>query len=421
MSFLSSNNAASLLDILNGSNPIAIDFCRRLVQFPTDICILCLYKLKTPKNGRNPCGCCDECALFAELTRTDPDFVKDTQIVLNTLAKISTEIPTGSISVRPTDGITHDVFIPHTPILSNPEKHLFFACLLVAFFRTRTNYGRAIATNDAEIICSNSLSRQLTDKYATVKERETVLSCYATPLKASFQVPIGNGVVSSFYLDDCCVKGNFYTVIQGRPDTEVVIVRVVSQLIQDDRTGEIEGIFEIVDVVEATRTSKDTDIHPALFIMSNDIKKSRAGRCVAVSHPSFAEDLVITDFAYETLLEEKKLAKQAKKEQERKEQERKEKKERKREEQRQQDIQRREQEIALRAARATLVVAVAKIDADLERINRLKELNREVALKTQKLADRKEAEALAAAAEKRHAEKLKQKELERQKFITKKI
>jgi hypothetical protein len=91
-----------------------------------------------------------------------------------------------------------------------------------------------------------------------------------------------------------------------------------------------------------------------------------------------------------------------------------------REEQRELNLQRREDEIALRAARAALVTAVAKIDVDLERIKNLKELNKEVALKNQKIADRKEAEKLALAAEQRHAEKLKQKEIERQKFLSKK-
>jgi hypothetical protein len=91
-----------------------------------------------------------------------------------------------------------------------------------------------------------------------------------------------------------------------------------------------------------------------------------------------------------------------------------------REEQRELALKRREEEIALRAARAALVTAVAKIDVDLERIKNLKELNKEVALKNQKIADRKEAEKLALAAEQRHAEKLKQKEIERQKFLSKK-
>jgi len=66
------------------------------------------------------------------------------------------------------------------------------------------------------------------------------------------------------------------------------------------------------------------------------------------------------------------------------------------------------------------VEATAKVDVELETIRKLRELNREVALKNQKLADRKDAEKLAKDAEKRHAEKLKQKELERQKFISKK-
>jgi len=77
MSFLSSITSNVIAEILNSSNPIVIDFCRRIVQFPNDICILCLYEFKNPKNGRNPSGCCDECDLFAQLIRTDADFVKD--------------------------------------------------------------------------------------------------------------------------------------------------------------------------------------------------------------------------------------------------------------------------------------------------------------------------------------------------------
>ena len=118
--------------------------------------------------------------------------------------------------------------------------------------------------------------------------------------------------------------------------------------------------------------------------------------------------------------EQRKARKQAKKEQERKEQERKERKEREREEMRLHAIKQREEEIALRAARATLVAATAVVDTQLETIRKVRELNREVAIKNQKIADRKEADRLAKDAEKRHAEKLKQKELERQKFITKK-
>jgi len=113
--------------------------------------------------------------------------------------------------------------------------------------------------------------------------------------------------------------------------------------------------------------------------------------------------------------------KQAKKEKERKEQEKKEKKQRKREEQRQLDLQRKAEQDALRQARATLVDAVAKIDEELEKIRKLRELNREVALTNKKIFERKEAEKLAKEAERRHAEKLKQKELERQRFISKKL
>ena len=113
--------------------------------------------------------------------------------------------------------------------------------------------------------------------------------------------------------------------------------------------------------------------------------------------------------------------KEAKKEKERKEQEKKEKKQRQREEQRQLDLERKAEQDALRQARATLVDAVAKIDEELEKIRKLRELNREVALTNKKIFERKETEKLAKEAERRHAEKLKQKELERQRFISKKL
>jgi hypothetical protein len=146
---------------------------------------------------------------------------------------------------------------------------------------------------------------------------------------------------------------------------------------------------------------------------------NEGGRC---------ESVVFTDGRYIEVVDElwlqrlaHKAKKQAKKEQERKEQERKERKEREREEQRIHAIKQREEEIALRAARATLVAATAVVDTQLETIRKVRELNREVAIKNQKIADRKEADRLAKDAERRHAEKLKQKELDRQKFIPKKI
>jgi hypothetical protein len=153
-----------------------------------------------------------------------------------------------------------------------------------------------------------------------------------------------------------------------------------------------------------------------IYKQSGDCSSGKGGRCYAIRQRSFAKDQLFIDHIWE----EKFGKKIAKKEQQRKEQERKEKKEREREEQRQFAIQQKEREQALRLARASLVEATAKVDVELEQIRKLKELNREVAIKNQKLADRKEAEKLAKDAEKRHAEKLKQKELERQKFLSKK-
>ena len=149
------------------------------------------------------------------------------------------------------------------------------------------------------------------------------------------------------------------------------------------------------------------------------VHHNEGGRCDSVVFTDGREPIEIVDELWLQRLAYK-AKKQAKKEQELKEQQRKEKKEREREEQRLHAIKQREEEIALRAARATLVAATAVVDTQLETIRKVRELNREVAIKNQKIADRKEAEKLAKDAEKRHAEKLKQKELERQKFITKK-
>jgi hypothetical protein len=153
--------------------------------------------------------------------------------------------------------------------------------------------------------------------------------------------------------------------------------------------------------------------------MEEDCSTGRGGRVKQILHKSFAQPQLFIDHLWNAK-HGQKLAKQERNLREQKEQERKEKKQRQREEQRQLAIQQKEREQALRLARASLVEATAKVDVELEQIRKLKELNREVALKNQKLADRKEAEKLAKDAEKRHAEKLKQKELERQKFVSKK-
>lgn len=363
-------------------------------------------------------GYCDDCDLFDDLLTTDKDFNHEVSIVLKSITAIDTKIKTGSI-IFPGEELTHAVFIPDTSILSKTEKHLFFACQIVSFFRTRKHYHKNLKTNTTKIICGPSLRKRMANQLQTsdLEFATSVINGYTTTLNASFQVPFNSKMVPDFWLLDEGIQGSFFSMMDDGDESTLKVTRFCS-ITYKDEDNEICGDFEIVDIASATLGASHS---PALYILSSDFKKSRAGRCVAVRHPTFTEDLPITDPVYEKKFAEKQQQKKERKEKELKEQERKDRKEREREEQRQLAIQRREQETALRAARAALVTAVAKIDADLERINHLKELNKEVALKNRKIFERKEAEQLAAAAEQRHAEKLKQKEADRQKFITKKI
>ena len=281
------------------------------------------------------------------------------------------------------------------------------------FFRIREKYRNDktkafIITRPLAVRISNSLGAEML---------VTASSCYSTLIQASLQVPVGHEITPDFWLIDDEVQTlfhhSFHQPIQGHED-KVNLLQVLTSIGRDTKTGLIKGEFALTDyemrisdaIVQKARTAG------LPFYLMNDV-----GRCCAVHHPSFAEPIVVVDDVW-LEKQQRKQAKAAKKEQQRKEQELKEKQERQREEQRQLAIKHREN--ALRTARATLVTAVTKIDADLERINRLKEINREVALKNRKIFERKEEEKLAAAAAARHAEKLKQKEIERQKFISKK-
>jgi hypothetical protein len=246
-------------------------------------------------------------------------------------------------------------------------------------------------------------------------------------VKASFQIPEVKGKMSTFWLFEGGVSASFFTHIEGTDADKGIIFKIVSVSVKNTETNSVYGIFQLTEM-----TSFDTIPNIAnllddlpLYILSNDTKNKRAGRVIKYRNPHLDFDHPIDDPVYEKLQQERqeKLAKRT--EQERKEQERQERIQRNREERHQQQLQhqqkQKEREEALKLARATLVEAVAKVDVELETIRKLKELNREVALKNQKLADRKEAEKLAKDAEKRHAEKLKQKELERQqKFVSKK-
>jgi len=392
-------------------NSLIKELVSRIERFPKTRCVLCLEdNIHTRKQG-----CCRKCDLFAELFVKDHPFAKKVQSALDDLEKMAKN-PTDDTRIKIVDDddtFTHSILIPYASILLNTDKLLFYACLIAAFFRIRETYRKdKTKAFDIRPKLAVKLNEWFEETYTTAAK------CYSTFIQASLQVPVGD-VSPDFWLIDDEVRAVFHHSVQGR-DT-VNLLEVSASIGRDTLTGLIKGGFTLEDYECCVSDDTVQKIRAAQlpFYLMSDGSTTELGRCCAVRHPSFAKDIVFVDDIW-LEKELKTQAKKAKDAQERKEQERKEKQERRVLERRQQEIQRREQEIALRSARATLVTAVAKIDADLERINRLKELNREVALKNRKIFERKEAEQLAAAAAARHAEKLKQKEIERQKFISKK-
>lgn len=394
-------------------NSLIRELLSRVGRFPKTRCVLCLEDNIEKRSGG---GCCQKCDLFAELFVKDHPFAKKVQSALDDLEKMAgKETDDTRIKiVDDDDTFTHSILIPYASILRNTDKLLFYACLIAMFFRIRETY-RNDKTKAFTI--RPSLAVKLGEWFEETST--TAAKCYSTFIQASLQVPVGD-VSPDFWLIDDEVRAVFHHSVQGR-EHAVNLLEVTASIGRDTLTGLIKGGFSLEDYECCVSDATVEKIRAAQlpFYLMSDGSTTDIGRCCAVRHPSFAKDIVFVDDIW---LEKqlKTQAKKAKDAQERKEQERKEKQERRVLERRQQEIQRREQEIALRAARATLVTAVAKIDADLERINRLKELNREVALKNRKIFERKEAEKLAAAAAARHAEKLKQKEEERKKFISKK-
>jgi hypothetical protein len=385
---------------------------QRVFDMPKDICVLCL----DPVEYRNPSGCCAECDLLVQMLQ-NKKFHDDAKIVVETLTQVEPTHKTANLYIDE----TLSVYVPNTTILSNPEKHLYYACLLTAFCRTRSTFEHGIPTNECELHFTPSLSRRLQSTCGT--ELATVYMTNAlTALKASFQIPVVKGKMSTFWLFEGGISASLFTHIEGTDATEGIRFQVDTVPAKNPENNYVFGVFQLTEITSFNSLPKITNLLDdlPLYILSNDTKNKRAGRVIAYRNPHLDFDHPIDDPVWEKLHQERqeKLAKRT--EQERKEQERREKKQRQREEQRQLDYQRQEEEKALKAARATLVEAVAKVDADLEKIRKLRELNREVALKNQKIFERKEAEKLAKEAERRHAEKLKQKELERQKFVSKK-
>lgn len=242
-----------------------------------------------------------------------------------------------------------------------------------------------------------------------------------TCVQASLQLPRTVQVLPDFWLLEDRIEGQFHHTVPLYPALERRLT--VSSITYRSRSNgdAITGIFRLEDDRIIPEEERGVSFLHGLpvYEIECEVATGRAGRVKQILHKSFAEPQLFIDHMWNAK-HGQKLAKQERKSREQKEQERKEKKQRQREEQRELDRKRHEEEKALKLARASLVEAVAQVDTQLETIRKLRELNREVALKNQKLADRKEAEKLAKEAEKRHAEKLKQKELERQKFLSKK-
>jgi hypothetical protein len=382
----------------------------RLGQYPRDTCVLCF------KSGitRNASGCCDECDLFADLLVSDKDFAEGVELIVKQNRKAVATLKTQYFHLQaPIAGMTYSLFVPDTSIFSNPEKHHYYACLIQSFFRTRTSY-----QNDKkkQFLIEPTFGTFIANETGSIADMKQFCYCWMTCVQASLQVPVSDKIIPDFWLLEDRVEGVFHHICDMFPDRQRKMT-VKSHIFRDD-DHQIRGMFRLED----DRNIDGDEIAIAfaqgapIYKQSGDCSSGKGGRCYAVRQKSFAKDLLFIDQVWE----EKFGQKLAKKEQQRKEQERKEKKQRQREEQRELDRKRNEEEKALKLARASLVEAVAKVDVELETIRKLRELNREVALKNQKLADRKEAEKLAKEAEKRHAEKLKQKELERQKFLSKK-
>jgi len=389
----------------------------RVADMPKNICVLCL----DPVEDRCPSGCCAECDFLIQMLQ-NKQFHADAKCVVSQLAQTKIDAKNATIFID--DAVC--LYVPNLSILSNPEKHLYYACVITAFCRTRCSFKNDIPKNECELVCEPSLQRRLRSVCGT-ELANVYMTNVLTALKASFQIPKATGKMTTFWLFEGGISGSFFTHIEGTDATEGNIFKIVSVAVKNTETGAVFGVFQLTEITSFDTIPNITNLLDdlPLYILSNDTKNKRAGRVIKYRNPHLDFDHPIDDPVWEKQHQERqeKLAKRT--EQERKEQERQERIQRNREERHQQQLQhqqnQKEREQALKLARATLVEAVAKVDVELETIRKLRELNREVALKNQKLADRKEAEKLAKDAEKRHAEKLKQKELERQqKFLSKK-
>jgi len=346
--------------------------------------------------------CCSGCHLHVAYSKQYHGFLDDVRSNERILQNLPREkMMEGADGAIPATilGLDHKV---HLGVVSKihtvPEKHYTqYACGITSYFNTVAQFVKDRVIGSHDNVFSST---------ADAKFKRNTIASVGSALMASFANEALTGV-PTFHL---------------RTDGSITACLLINNFPDETYTGVVIKLnyFLKRPMFVLACVMKDAEPYeiPLRFNLNDD------GFCQSLHFANGStEPIEFVDNCWLKYKEHKLLKQQERlkqQEQERKEQERKERKEREREEMRQYVIQQKEKEKALRATRASLVEAVAQVDTQLETIRKLRELNREVAIKNQKLADRKEADRLARDAERRHAEKLKQKELERQKFITKK-
>ena len=352
---------------------------------------------------------CQVCSHFVNHANENAGYVKDAKKQAEQMKVNSLVIPADKIACLSIEAVkeTHQIGFEQGLHAILPESHYYFrGCNITSFFLTVGSFIERPALGVEPTTYPADMDQKQKDK----------ISEFATQtLYCSLRNQNKTGYSTFTSYKDGTILGHAELQI-----TDKLLFKFQYKF----RFTRHAGLF----VLNAYSVGKPTDFEvdgvPRLFHTFYMNSQKQITECLVHGH----EETPVSSFevvdelsiAWQSQDAEEELRKEAKKEQKRKEHERKEKKEREREEMRQYAIQQKEKEEALRLARASLVSAVAKVDEQLETIRKLRELNREVAIKNQKLADRKEADRLAKEAEKRHADKLKQKELERLKFISKK-
>jgi len=353
---------------------------------------------------------CDRCEPYGILLK-DEDYGN---VVAEMIEKLTSLTPQNNFVITNIANITAKLFIDATII--NPEKITYYACLVASYYDTIVRFAY---DDNKECVIDDEYATLLMKHDFTVKDIRIWGSGLMTCVTASLELQDGT-TPSNFYLTEEGVRGQFAYAVGNDEAGEFCIA--VEHITTTEKNTVVPQFVLLENVpISLERKQELFDKGIQIYNLHLADEGRRGGRCKSISHKSFDQDMPFFDKKWNAVYAKRQQQKQQQLEKTQKEQERKEKKEREREEQRKLAIKRREEENALRLARASLIEAVAKVDEELEKIKRLKELNREVALKNQKLAEQKEAERIAKDAEKRHAEKMKQKEIERQqKFASKK-